>query len=29
MFRFTHPDQYGAVITEFIDAYIPHTVAQA
>ena len=28
MFRFTHPDQYGAVITAFIDEHVPHTAAR-
>jgi len=28
MFRFTHPDQYGAVITGFIDERVPQTSAQ-
>lgn len=29
MFRFTHPDQYGAVITHFVDEHVLHASAQA
>ena len=28
MFRFTHPDQYGAVVTRFVDEHVLHGSAQ-
>jgi hypothetical protein len=28
MFRFTHPDEYGAAVTAFIDQSVSRTAAQ-